>query len=218
MNYVKHGFNMTDAQKRSIKRALGKNAGLTLLFKKNQLSGKDYLMLPPQVVRKIAKNKAKGMGIRIQLSQTAIRKNRQGGFILPLLTAAITPAIKNSIATLAEPTEGTNKIQRRLAHLRGKGVSKAFAQGAQLAEKPMIKRLVEDVDMNQPGAKKEVMSRLKEVGAVGGKGMSGAGPLSDLWEGFKFGFTNPIGGIELLIREASGKGCGCQNGGGLTFY
>lgn len=226
MSYVKHGFTLTEGQKRSLRRALGNDSPVSLLFKHSALTGPDELFIPSQMARKVQKHLHKGIGMRVSLSKTAVKKNRQGGalpFLIPLLTSAITPAIQNTIGEITRPTSGTARLQRRLEALRGNGTSKAFVKGVELSQKPSVRKLVDDIDMDAPGAKRQVMSRLKEVGALKGKGLSGSGFLDDAWTGFKYGFTNPIGGIELVVRELSGKGqsggCGdCQSGSGITFY
>jgi len=227
MSDVKRGFKLTEGQKRSLRRALGNDSPVSFLFKKSALTGPDELSIPTQMARKVQKHIAKGIGMRVSLSKTAIKKNRRGGalpFLIPLLTSAITPAIQNTIGEITRPTSGTARLQRRLEMLRGNGTtSKAFVKGVELAQKKSVRKLVDDIDMDAPGAKRKVMSRLKDVGALKGKGLSGSGFLSDAWDGFRYGFTNPIGGIELVVRELSGKGqsggCGdCQSGSGLTFY
>lgn len=101
-----------------------------------------------------------------------------------------------------------------------KGVSKQFKKGLQLSQKPAIRKLAESSDLESKKGKKEFLSDLKSIGVLSKKDVSGSGVLDDLWTGFKFGFTNPIGAIDLLIKETdraiSGKGME-QNGGGIQF-
>lgn len=231
MSYTSHGFQLTKIQKSRLRKAFGNDSAVSLSLKPHQLSGPDELMIPKQTAQKVERHKAMNKGMRLTLSRTALKKNRRGGnAALAAIASTVGPDLLGTAwGQLNADTAGQRKIRRRLQYLQGNGVenvkdSKAFTEGVALAQKPIIQKVVADVDVNKKGAKKEVMSRLKDVGALKGKGLSGAGFLSDFWEGFKFGFTNPIGAIELLVNETDraisgkGQGGGGQAGSGITFY
>ena len=54
-NYLEYGVNLSDGQKRNLVRAIKTNSELTLRLKKDQLSGRDELMLTKTLVNKIKK-------------------------------------------------------------------------------------------------------------------------------------------------------------------
>jgi hypothetical protein len=93
------------------------------------------------------------------------------------------------------------KIRARLARLRqmqGSGVG-----GAVELTEEAGKELGLLVRQRSPEALKTARNLLKktEAAVTSGSGMSGRGGWEDFWEGFKFGFTNPIEALELVGRE-----------------
>ena len=54
-NYLEYGVNLSDGQKTKLARAIKTGSELSLRLKKNQLSGRDELMLTKTQVNKIKK-------------------------------------------------------------------------------------------------------------------------------------------------------------------
>jgi hypothetical protein len=248
---VYHNFKLSGDQKKKIQSAMQSGSSITLLFKHHQLTmnGNDRLYVGKRNKNRIEKSIVQAKGVRIQLSPPMLKKNLSGGFLSSLLTAVAPIAIDsigNAYAEMGKTDAGRRRIEARLERLRGngtdcrcqgkgvvdslstanvgamKGVSKQYKKGLQLSQKPAIRKLAESTDLNTKKGQTEFLKDLKSIGAVSKKDMNGSGVLDDLWSGFKFGFTNPIGAIDLLVKEAdrsiSGKGMGIeQSGTGIQF-
>ena len=108
MSYFKYNVNLTKGQREKIFSAYKKKAPLSLRLKKSQLnSGKDILLLTQRQIKKVTKNKKKGVGIDLKISKIQI-KEQEGGNILssfiPAMTkiaTAVMPYAQKAIGPLA---------------------------------------------------------------------------------------------------------------------
>jgi hypothetical protein len=92
-NYVAHGFNLSELQKKSIARAVHNNkTGISLKLTFKQLQGNDKLALTKTQASHIARNKDNGKGVELRLSKSQLQHSRKIGGFLPLLLAALSAA------------------------------------------------------------------------------------------------------------------------------
>lgn len=93
--YTIFGLSLSDAQKKSLARAIQGKTNLTLRLNLRQLSGNDKLALTKNQIAHITKNKNMQRGSDINLSKTQLQKmKKMGGFLplIPLILAGISAA------------------------------------------------------------------------------------------------------------------------------
>ena len=127
-NYFEYGVNLSEGQKTNLAKAIKTNSELTLRLKKNQLSGRDELMLTKTQVNKIKKAAQNKTGVDIKISKTQIRKSvKHGGSLfssLAMLGAKALPFVTKA-ASKAFPALATGAVSA----LGSLGVDKIFGKG-----------------------------------------------------------------------------------------
>lgn len=208
--YKEVSVKLTPAQKKRLKNlAEGKTESLNLRLSKNATDGVDQLYLPETQINKIMKARKNGTGVLVQISKKAGQMMKRGGFLSSLLAVAGPMLLESGMKTLQAPSAGQDRINRRLEYLRGRGMDEKkkdpFFEGVELSQDSRFQKMGRQTMQN--------MQKMAD--------MKGQGFLSDLWEGFKWGITNPIGAVELLINETdraiSGKGVK-MHGEGVKFH
>lgn len=106
-DYTVYGLSLSDAQKKSIARAIKGKIGLTLRLSLRQLSGSDKLALTKNQIAHITNKKNLKHGSDLTLSKTQLQKMRKmGGFLplIPLILAGISAAgaLAGGAATIAK--------------------------------------------------------------------------------------------------------------------
>jgi hypothetical protein len=165
----------------------------------------------------------------------------RGPLLAALGSQLLSTGMSSVMSGLNADTPGRRKIYARLNQLQGSGAGggegvEAIKKGIELATDPNVRAVIGNADLDDPQTQKDLMEKFQEAGLIQsttGEGQKGRGFFSDLWEGIKFGFSDPIGGISLLVGEIdnaiSGKGMrkepDAPNGGtsgtsgsGLKFY
>jgi len=139
-DYTIYGLSLSDAQKKSLARAIKSKTNLTLKLSLRQLSGSDKLALTKQQIARITKNKDMNRGSEINLSKTQLQKmKKMGGFLplIPLILAGISAigALAGGAATIAKTVhekqasdasiaEQTRHNREIESELRGSGLKK----------------------------------------------------------------------------------------------
>ena len=90
--YYKHGFNLSEGQKRKISAAYKNKSSISIRLSKKNLQGNDMLALTQTQLNKI-KNADKGLQIKLSVAQLN-HMVKTGGF-LPLLT--LIPLIADAV-------------------------------------------------------------------------------------------------------------------------
>jgi hypothetical protein len=179
--------------KMKLRKAMGSLTPVTLKLSVKNLSGKeDSLVVTRTMKDRMEKTHSAGLGTTLKLTQALLKANRAqtGGSIATFLPLAMDAYSAAKEAVDASP--GAQKIRNRLAYLKqlqGGGVVPTAKLGSELGQlvaqgDSEAKKLVKELKKNQSGS-----------------GQTGAGGWEDFWEGFKFSFTNPIEGLELVGRE-----------------
>lgn len=91
-NYITHGFNLTEVQKRLIAKAVYNKTGINLRLTYVQLQGNDKLALTKTQASRVIRNRNNGQGIELRLSKSQLQYSKKIGGFLPLLLAALSAA------------------------------------------------------------------------------------------------------------------------------
>ena len=159
----------------------------------------------------------------------------RGPLLAALGSQLLSTGMSSVMSGLNADTPGRRKIYARIRQLQGSGTggsagAEAIKKGIELATDPNVRAVIGNKDLDDPQTKKDLMEKFQEAGLIQqkGEGQQGSGFFSDLWEGFKFGITDPIGAISLVAgeidRAISGKGTVKggkkpeMGGSGLKFY
>ena len=115
----KISVNLSDGQKRKLAKAYRDKEEVSIKLSNKNLSGSDTLMVPQNIVKRLAKSKANGKGIQIKISRANVRKQTGSGIassVLPLLRN-VAPTIGKTmgLATLAGlASEGASQIIKKI--------------------------------------------------------------------------------------------------------
>ena len=166
--YFEYGVSLSEGQKTNLARAIKTGSELSLRLKKNQLSGKDELMLTKTQVNKIKKAIKKKTGVVIKISKSHIRKSvKQGGSLfssLALLGAKVLPYATQA-ASKALPALATGAVSA----LSSLGIDKMFGKGMTggfLIPQNKIDQLIQYKDLLTKGQKEQILSAVQSGGQV----------------------------------------------------
>ena len=127
-SYFEYHVNLSDGQKRKLAAAIKKSSPVTLRLGKNELRGKDELMLTQTQIKIIQKAIQNRTGVEIAISKNQIRKAvKHGGSLFsspPALGAKVLPLATKFIPKVAAPL-ATGAVSA----LRSLGVDKLFGSG-----------------------------------------------------------------------------------------
>ena len=109
---------LSDGQKGKLMRAYQNREELTLRIAHKDLSGSDVLMVPPQVVKRLQKNRNGGKGMQIKLSKSNIRKQEGSGIfssLMPVLKS-VAPTIGKTLglSLAGAASEGASQIIKKI--------------------------------------------------------------------------------------------------------
>ena len=166
--YFEYGVSLSEGQKENLVKAIKTNSELTLRLKKNQLSGKDELMLTKTQHNKIKKAISNKTGVDVKISKTQIRKSvKQGGSLfssLALLGAKALPYVTKAVAK-ALPALATGAVSA----LGSLGVDKMFGKGQSggfLIPQNKIDQLIQYKDWLTQKQKEQILSAVQSGGQL----------------------------------------------------
>ena len=116
----KISVNLSDGQRRKLAKAYRDKEEVSIKLSHKNLSGGDTLMVPQNIVKRLAKSKSSGKGIQIKIARANIRKQTGSGIassVLPLLRN-VAPTIGKTmgLATLAGlASEGASQIIKKIS-------------------------------------------------------------------------------------------------------
>lgn len=171
MSYSEYGLNLNKTHLNKLKNSLTKSKGnLVLDLKKSNMVGSDIVLVTSAQRKKLDK----GMPMKLTLSRASL-KQMKGSGVGATAAEALIPIATDYYKEMKEEfknSKGYDKIQNRLAYLRGDGVSSDFKKGI-----------------------------LEAIKIANEKEMAGGGNVSDFFSGMKFFFTDPLGALELVGSE-----------------
>ena len=120
--------HLTEGQKRKLAKAYRDNEEVTIRLKKDALSGNDTLMVPANIVKRVAKHRNANKGAQIKISKANVRKQTGEGIFSSLLPVLRTVA----------PTVGKTLGLSALAGLASEGASQLVKKitGGQVFQVP----------------------------------------------------------------------------------
>ena len=111
--------HLTEGQKRKLAKAYRDNEEVTIRLKKDALSGNDTLMVPANIVKRVAKHRNANKGAQIKLSKANVRKQTGEGIfssLLPVLRTVVPTVGKtlglSALAGLA--SEGASQLVKKI--------------------------------------------------------------------------------------------------------
>lgn len=116
-NLVAVKVNLTELQRKRLAAAYHKKEAVSLQISPQDYDGQDSLLLTQTMARRLAKHKAQGTGIRLQLSKNLVLANaREGGFLGAIMKflPKLLPKLANGAAT-AFGTWATEKALNKIA-------------------------------------------------------------------------------------------------------
>ena len=131
--YTTVNVHITDNQKDKIMKAVDNNAVVSIRFRHEDLTGNDIVAFTKAQVKKIADAYENNKGVTIKMSKTQVQYNKkiEGGFLVPLLTAAASAILPQAASYL------WNKITGKGIYLkRGNGIVKVNQYGDALWLRP----------------------------------------------------------------------------------
>ena len=166
--YLEYGVSLSEGQKENLVKAIKTNSELTLRLKKNQLSGKDELMLTKTQHNKIKKAISNRTGVDLKISKTQIRKSvKQGGSLfssLALLGAKALPYVTKA-ASKALPALATGAVSA----VGSLGMDKMFGKGQSggfLIPQNKIDQLIQYKDWLTQKQKEQILSAVQSGGQL----------------------------------------------------
>ena len=167
-NYLEYGVKLTDGQKTNLAKAIKTGSELSLRLKKEQLSGRDELMLTKTQVNKIKKAAQNKTGVVIKISKSHIRKSvKQGGSLfssLAMLGAKALPYVTTA-ASKAFPALATGAVSA----LGSLGIDKMFGKGMTggfLIPQNKVDQLIQYKDWLTNKQKEQILASLQSGGQV----------------------------------------------------
>ena len=211
VEHVSVKLKLNSAQLNKIKNAIAQDSPVTIKLSASAVDGLDRLSVTKTIQKRLEKAKAGNKGTTITLSRALLKANRRelsqslslnqkaesnlkfyldnrnkGGSVALALEAF------NVAKQAVDASPGAQKLRDRLAYLKkiqsGQGVEVPTK-----ADGELLGQLVASGD-------KEAIKIHKNLEKLQSGGSLGAG-WDEFWEGFKFGFTNPIEALELAGRE-----------------
>ena len=124
----KISVNLSDGQKRKLAKAYRDKEEVSIKLAHKNLSGGDTLMVPQNIVRRLAKSKSSGKGIQIKIARANIRKQMGSG-----IASSVLPVLRN-----VGPVIGKTMGLSALAGLASEGVSQIMKKitGGQIFRVP----------------------------------------------------------------------------------
>ena len=108
--------SLSPNQKKNLSNAYHKKETIVLRLTKNALSGNDTLLVPQNVVKRLAKNRQMKKGMDIKLAKTNIRKQVGGSLLSTVLSLAPTLAKTLGLSALAgAASEGASQIVKKIS-------------------------------------------------------------------------------------------------------
>ena len=124
----KISVNLSDGQRRKLAKAYRDREEVSIKLAHKNLSGGDTLMVPQNIVRRLAKSKSSGKGIQIKIARANIRKQTGSG-----IASSVLPVLRN-----VGPVIGKTMGLSALAGLASEGVSQIMKKitGGQIFQVP----------------------------------------------------------------------------------
>ena len=124
----KISVNLSDGQKRKLAKAYRDKEEVSIKLAHKNLSGGDTLMVPQNIVKRLAKSKSSGKGIQIKIARANIRKQMGSG-----IASSVLPVLRN-----VGPVIGKTMGLSALAGLASEGVSQIMKKitGGQIFQVP----------------------------------------------------------------------------------
>ena len=187
--------HLTEGQKRKLAKAYRDNEEVTIRLKKDALSGNDTLMVPANMVKRVAKSQELGKGVQIKISKANVRKQTGQGIFTSLLPVLRTVA----------PTVGKTLGLSALAGLASEGASQLVKKitGGQVFQVP-----------NKDLFRLAMMSNLLTKGQIRDLANAHHGGSDMLFKITQKQVGNGIGsiiasiGIPMILDAIRGKGVG----------
>ena len=116
----KISVNLSDGQRRKLAKAYRDKEEVSIKLSHKNLSGGDTLMVPQNIVKRLAKSKSSGKGIQIKIARANIRKQTGSGIassILPVLRN-VAPVIGKTLglsALAGLASEGASQIIKKIS-------------------------------------------------------------------------------------------------------
>ena len=124
----KISVNLSDGQRRKLAKAYRDKEEVSIKLAHKNLSGGDILMVPQNIVRRLAKSKSSGKGIQIKIARANIRKQMGSG-----IASSVLPVLRN-----VGPVLGKTLGLSALAGLASEGASQIIKKisGGQIFQVP----------------------------------------------------------------------------------
>ena len=124
----KISVNLSDGQRRKLAKAYRDKEEVSIKLAHKNLSGGDTLMVPQNIVKRLAKSKSSGKGIQIKIARANIRKQTGSG-----IASSVLPVLRN-----VGPVIGKTMGLSALAGLASEGVSQIMKKitGGQIFQVP----------------------------------------------------------------------------------
>ncbi len=129
VQYINTKITISEGQKSKIKKAVEDETPVTIQFSHEDINGEDIIALTKTQVNKLAKAYQDGKGVRIKLSATQLKHNKEmeGGFIGALLTGLASSVLPSVISYVADKFMGASKSSSSgsgvyLSPYKGKGL------------------------------------------------------------------------------------------------
>ena len=131
--YTTMKVHITDNQKDKIMKAVDDNTTVSIRFRHEDLTGNDIVAFTKAQLERIANAYNDNKGVTIKMSKTQVQYNKkiEGGFLVPLLTAAASAILPQAASYLWNKITGKGIIIKR-----GEGIIKVKQFGDGLWLKP----------------------------------------------------------------------------------
>jgi len=130
-NYITHGFNLTEVQKRLIAKAVYNKTGVNLRLTYAQMHGNDKLALTKTQASRVIRNRNNSQGIELRLSKSQLQYSKKIGGFLPLLLAALSAAgaLAGGASAIAKTVHDKREQERH-----NRAVEDALRSGGRIAQ------------------------------------------------------------------------------------
>ena len=171
--------SLSPNQKKNLSNAYHKKETIVLRLTKDALSGNDTLLVPKNVVKRLAKNRQMKKGMDIKLAKTNIRKQVGGSLLSTVLSLGKTfaPTLTKTLglsALAGAASEGASQIVKKIS---GKGVqtggftTKSFSRYSQdgsgfLIPQNKINQLITYKHLLTDKQKKDILNALQTGSGV----------------------------------------------------
>ena len=156
--------SLSSNQKKNLSNAYRKRETIVLRLTRDALSGNDTLLVPKNVVKRLAKNRQMKKGMDIKLSKTNIRKQVGGSLLSTVLSLGKTfaPTLAKTLglsALAGAASEGASQIVKKIS---GKGVQ----TGGFLIPQNKINQLITYKHLLTDKQKKDILNALQTGSGV----------------------------------------------------